>query len=147
MKLWVEKHYPAIFAIASAVAWWNFSPNFPRDEKEFLGAAISVGSIFTGFIATAKAILAALPNDNVMARLKQSGYIKDLASYLTHALYGYLAFSVYGMMGFFFLEEKSPSLSKYYAIGWIFLAIFSLLAFHRVASVLIRIISHSQDHK
>lgn len=145
MSLLVEKIYPAIFALIAATAWWYFSPNFPRDEKEFLGAAISVGSILTGFIATAKAILAALPNDAVMGRLKKSGYIKELASYLTQALYGCLAFSVYGMIGFFLLEEKSPSLGKYYAIGWIFSAVFSLLAFHRVASVLIKIISSNHE--
>ncbi|MDH0848303.1 hypothetical protein N5D66_10185 [Delftia tsuruhatensis] len=142
MKLWVEKYYPVLLASAAAYAWWRFSPSFPRDEKEFLGAAISVGSIFTGFIATAKAILAALPNDSLMERLRESGYIKDLASYLTQALYGCLSFSVYGMAGFFFLEQQSPSLGKFYAIGWIFLAIFSLTAFHRVASLLIKIISH-----
>lgn len=142
MNIWVEKSYPFIFASAAAFAWWHFSPSFPRDEKEFLGAAISVGSIFTGFIATAKAILAALPNESVIGRLRESGYIKDLASYLTQALYGCLAFSVYGMAGFFLLEEKSPSLGKYYAIIWIFLAIFSLSSFHRVASLLIKIISY-----
>lgn len=144
MTLWAEKFYPIIFAFAAAVAWNYFSPNFPRDEKEFLGAAISVGSIFTGFIATAKAILAALPTDSVIAKLKTSGYIKELASYLTQALYGCLTFSIYGMAGFFLLEEKSPSLSKSYAIGWIFLATFSLFAFHRVAKVLIAIISGNQ---
>ncbi len=144
MSLWAEKIYPFVFAIAAAIAWNHFSPSFPRDEKEFLGAAISVGSIFTGFIATAKAILAALPTDSVIAKLKTSGYIKELASYLTQALYGCLAFSVYGMIGFFLLEEKAPSLSKHYAIGWIFFATFSLFAFHRVAKVLIAIISGSQ---
>jgi hypothetical protein len=141
MSLWAEKIYPLVFAIAAAVVWNYFSPNFPRDEKEFLGAAISVGSIFTGFIATAKAILAALPTDSVISKLKSSGYIKELASYLTQALYGCLTFSVYGIVGFFLLEEKTPSLSKYYALGWIFLATFSLFAFHRVARVLIALIS------
>lgn len=145
MSLLVERIYPAILAIVAAIAWWYFSPNFPRDEKEFLGAAISIGSIFTGFIATAKAILAALPNDTVMGRLKKSGYIKELVYYLAQALYGCLTFSVYGMMGFFLLEEKSPSLGRYYAIGWIFFAVFSLAAFYRVSSVLIKIISHSHE--
>lgn len=145
MSLLVEKLYPVILACIAGVAWWYLSPSFPRDEKEFLGAAISVGSILTGFIATAKAILAALPNDAVMGRLKKSGYIGELVSYLKQALYGCLAFSVYGVIGFFLLEEKSPSLSRYYAIGWIFLAIFSLAAFHRVASVLIKIISSNYE--
>ncbi|WP_152034631.1 hypothetical protein [Paracidovorax avenae] len=145
MTLSVEKVYPLAFAALAAGLWWFFLPSFPRDEKEFLGAAISVGSIFTGFIATAKAILAALPNDTVMGRLKKSGYIKELVSYLAQALYGCLSFSIYGMMGFFLLEERAPSLGKYYAIGWIFLAAFSLAAFHRVASVLMKVISHHHE--
>lgn len=146
MTLIVERTYPALLGILSALAWWYFLPNFPRDEKEFLGAAISVGSILTGFIATAKAILAALPNDSVMSRLKSSGYIHDLASYLTQALYGCLLFSIYGMAGFFFLNGEAPSLNKYYATGWIFMATYALFSFHRVASVLMKVITFNSKN-
>lgn len=145
MRLWVEKCYPTVFAVCAAFAWWRFSPDFPKDEKEFLGAAISIGSILTGFIATAKAILAALPSDSVMKRIRSSGYMKEAIRYLASGLYGCLIFSVYGIAGFFFLSESPKSLNNWYAVGWIFLATYALFSFHRVAAVLIGILSHNSE--
>lgn len=147
MNFWIEKYYPWIFAGMAAITWWHFSPDFPRDEKEFLGAAISIGSIFTGFIATAKAILAALPSSSVMRKIRSSGYIKETIRYLTEGLYGCLAFSVWGVAGFFFLKPDSSALNGWYATAWIFLATFALFAFHRVATVLISILRHDPDNQ
>lgn len=143
MGVLLERFYPICLAALAAVAWWFFSPRFPVDEKEFLSAAISIGAILTGFIATAKAILAALPTDSVMGRLRKSGYIDDLIDYLAAALYGCLAFSLYGLVGFFLLETGKVALSTWYARGWIFLGIYALLAFHRVSRVLMKVIRYS----
>ncbi len=143
MNLTIERYHPWLVALAATSLWVYFKPAFPGDEKEFLGAAISLGAILTGFIATAKAILAALPNDSVMGRLRSSGYITDLISYLAGSLYGCLAFSVYGVFGFFLLKENQHALSSWYANGWIFLATFSLLSFIRVSRALLKIIEYT----
>jgi hypothetical protein len=142
MKLSLETNYPLLGALLACAGWWLVAPAFPTAEKEFLGAAIGIGAILTGFIATAKAILAALPNDSVMGRLRASGYVKDLIAYLATALYACLGFSIYGLFGFFLQEDGHANLNNWYARGWVFLAVFALLAFHRVTQILLKIIGH-----
>jgi hypothetical protein len=140
MNRTIERAYPIAIAILVAIGWWKLAPQFPQDEKEFLAAAISLGAILTGFIATAKAILAALPTDSVMGRLRSSGYVDDLITYLAEALYGCLAFSVYSIAGFFFLVPSKVALTNWYAIVWMGLGSYALMAFYRVARILMKII-------
>jgi hypothetical protein len=142
MKLSLERNYPLLGALSAFALWWYFSPPFPAAEKEFLGAAIGIGAILTGFIATTKAILAALPSDSVMGRLRATGYVKDLISYLEAALYTCLAFAIYGLFGFFLQADGHSNLNTWYARGWVFLAAYALLAFHRVTQLLLKIIGH-----
>jgi hypothetical protein len=141
MNLRVERTYPLYLALISSALWYWFKPKFPSDEKEFLAAALSLGAILTGFIATAKAILAAMPDETVMGRLRKSGYIQDLITYLAQALYGCLTFSVLCLVGFFLRDEKAPApLPLWFATTWIFLGVFSMLAFHRVSRLLFKIL-------
>ena len=136
----LEIFYPVLLALLAAIVWWKLRPILPPDEKEFLGAGLSIGAILTGFITTAKAILVALPSDSIMGRLRASGYIEDLILYLSHALYSCFLFSIYCLGGFFLLEADRPALTKYFGVGWIFLSVFSALAFYRVSNFLFRII-------
>jgi hypothetical protein len=136
MSLKTERWYP--YAIAGVVAgvWWHLKLPLPQAIKEFLSAAISVGAILTGFIATAQAILAALPTDTVVGRLRASGYIDDLISYLAAALYGCLIFSAYSIAGFFWNDH----LPKWYGPVWIAMAAFSTFSFHRVSRIFFKIL-------
>ena len=140
MNLKLESTYPLIGGVLSGMLWAWLGPRFPVDEKEFLAAALSLGAILTGFITTAKAILAALPSDSVMKWLHSSGYVKYLVLYLEQALYGCLAFSVFCLLGFFFLETGKIVLPKWYAATWIALGVFGGLSFFRVSRLLFSII-------
>ncbi|CAJ7658821.1 Uncharacterised protein [Burkholderia pseudomallei] len=138
MSLRTERWYPYAIAGAVGVAWWQFKLPLPAAVKEFLSAAISVGAILTGFIATAQAILAALPTDTVVGRLRASGYIEDLINYLACALYGCLIFSAFSIAGFFLIwNEHLPS---WYGPVWIAMAVFSALSFHRVSRIFFKIL-------
>lgn len=135
-ELFFERIYPFAIALLAGAAWYYSNLKFPINEtKEVLASAISLGAILTGFIATAKAILAALPSDSVMRHLRSSGYIDDLIDYLASSLYGCLAFSVYCLVGFF----VSP-LSNLYVIIWMMLGAFALSAFFRVVRILLKIL-------
>jgi hypothetical protein len=136
----IELTYPWLLAFVAAFLWWRFKPLLPPDEKEFLAAGLSIGAILTGFITTAKAILVALPSDSIMGRLRTSGYIDDLIIYLAQALYSCFIFSIYCIIGFFFLETGKSVLTKAYGVIWIFLAVLSAVAFYRVSNFLFRII-------
>lgn len=142
MSKWTESYFPLIFAILGGAVWFYFEPRFPLDEKEFLAATISLGAVLTGFIATSKAILAALPSDSAMKRLRESGYIDDLLSYLSQALYSSLTFCVLSLLGFFLLEKVGPSLPRWYSTGWVMFGVFSIFAFVRIARLLVQIIKY-----
>ena len=139
MSLFWERWYPFVAGVVAGLTWWYFQGALPVAIKEFLSAAISVGAILTGFIATSQAILAALPTDTVVGRLRASGYIDDLISYLAGALYGCLIFSGYSMAGFF-ADEHLP---VWYGPGWMSLATFSALCFHRVSRIFFKILRWS----
>lgn len=141
MSLNFERFYPYLGAGAAAGIAFYFQVNFPKDDKEFLAASLSFGAVIAGFMATAKAILMALPNDSVIARLKESGYIKELSSYLASSIYGSMIFCILNVVGFFILKINSPVSSIFTSI-WILLCTFTVLAFFRVARIMLAIMKY-----
>lgn len=140
MSLRIEKSYPVIGAAITAAAWCLVSPKLPEDEKEFLAAAISLGAVLTGFIATAKTILMALPSEGVAQALRSGVYWKRLIKYLAEALSGCLLFSVFSLFGFFLLTKDEITLPWWYGLAWSSLGVYALLAFYRVSRILFTII-------
>lgn len=142
MGLKIEKYHPIALAVATAVAWALLSERFaltmPKDEKEFLAAALGLGAVLTGFIATAQAILMALPSDSVMGRLRTSGYLEDLVEYIGRALHGGFAFCVLNLIGFSILYLDKDVKSIYWIL-WIGLAVYAALAFLRISKIMLRI--------
>lgn len=136
MSLKLERWYPFLIAFVAGIVWWILKLPLPKSIKEFLSAAISLGAILTGFIATSQAILAALPTDTVMGRLRASGYIGDLISYVATALYGCLIFSLYSIAGFFW----DDNLPFWYGVFWICLAAFSVSCFYRLSKIFFKIL-------
>ncbi|POS05146.1 hypothetical protein C3Y08_24180 [Burkholderia gladioli] len=76
-----------------------------------------------------------------MGRIRSSGYIRELVVYLAEALYGCLLFSVLCLLGFFVLGPSSP-LHQLYTTAFCGLAIFAIMSFQRVASMLFKILHY-----
>ena len=138
MNLKIERYYPHVISLACGVIWYRLGQKLPMDEKEFLAAALSLGAVFTGFIATAQAILMALPSDSVMAQMRTAGYIPDLVRYIAAALMGGILFCILCLIGFFLLSA-TPLIKLYFSTTWLVIGVFGLLTFHRVTYILLRI--------
>lgn len=138
MSLKIERYYPAVVAVLCAFGWYRLDLALPKDGKEFLAAALSVGAVFTGFIATAQAILMALPSDSVMARLRTSGYLGDLVRYISAALAGGIVFCLICLFGFYTMDLEER-FKLYYSTAWVASGIFCVLGFHRVTRILMDI--------
>lgn len=138
MSLKVERYIPSVVALAVMGLWWLCDAHLPNGEKEFLAAALSVGAIFTGFIATAQAILMALPTDSVMGRLRSSNYISDLIDYIGSALRGGILFCISCLAGFY-LVESSTATKFWFGMWWCFWGVYTLLTFHRVTNIIMKI--------
>jgi hypothetical protein len=138
MGLSAERWYPVLLGALSCLAWWYNDLGFPKAAENLLAAAISLGAILAGFLATAKTVLIALRGTEVMKDLHRSAYIKDFVSYLAWGLWGAFGFAVWSLVGFF-----ASTASKYFQLPWVFLAVFSSAAFFRVTYILIRILDHT----
>jgi hypothetical protein len=134
-----EKRYPYFGSLLAVGIWWWLGKPFPTDVKEFLAAALTFAAILTGFLATAQAILMALPAESVMGQIKSSGYIDELIRYMREAFIGMLLFAIINLIGFFFDTRHLPSM---FAPFWVFFAALSLFAFSRVTSIVERLMKH-----
>lgn len=141
MSLTVERSYPVVMAAVAGAVAWHFKWSLPPDLKEFLAAALGLGAVLTGFIATAQAILMALPSESVMGKLKSSGYVHILVAYIAEALYAGVGFCGVNLVGFFVIAHAE--LSLYLAVAWVVLALYSALSFIRVTKLMMTIMKSS----
>jgi hypothetical protein len=137
MSLSVERWYPACLALLLCVAAWKFDVPFPVDQKEFLAAALSLGAVLTGFIATAQAILMALPSESVMGRMRSTGYVNDLIRYISEALYIGVIYCGLNLSGFYLITK--PGYFECFAPIWIGFTAYAGLTFVRVTRFMMKI--------
>lgn len=77
----------------------------PQGSKDaYLGGVLSLGGIFTGFMATVKTLMFSL-SDKTHSMLRDSGYLSDLTAYLSQALWGSVAVCVTALVLFHFALE------------------------------------------
>lgn len=136
MSLYIEKLYPYVFAVLALVGWRYFEITIPVD-KAVLGSSLTLGAILTGFLATAKAII--MSSDSpVMTRMRGTGYLADLVSYLAQAVWYCLALSVISLLGSF--VDSAGSL---YGSVWIVVLTLSIACFVRVTGIMFKVIGHN----
>lgn len=127
-----ERMYPYVAGLtACVVAIFVDSLGYkvPYNDS-MLEALVSLGGIFAGFLATLKTLLAAMSNDTY-SRLKDSGYITDLLTYLMEAIWGSLLLCVVAMFGFNG-SIKYPATHAALLFGLLF---FALMSLYRVTKI------------
>jgi hypothetical protein len=133
-SLWWEKLSPYILGTAAAGVQLYLDIPFPK-VSEVASAALTLGAILTGFLATAITIILALEDLPVMSRLRETGYIKEILDYLREAIWLCFAFSIWNIVGFF----VAPS-AVWFSVVWMFLAIASAVAFKRFTGIMFKIL-------
>jgi hypothetical protein len=87
-----EQLFPWLYGLvgttAIVVAHQVYAVQIPHSEG-YKSAILALGGIFAGFMATLNALLFAM-SDVAFARLKDSGYLKDLIRYLREAIWSSL---------------------------------------------------------
>ena len=135
MKLWFERLYPYIFMALAAYFWNQLDLTFPKSES-ILSSTLSVSGIFVGFLATSKAILMTMTSA-IIERLKESGYMRILASYIAGAIWLNLFFCGFNVIGFFQTQN-----SDWYSTIWIALVVGALFSFIRVTHTMLQIFKY-----
>lgn len=142
MGLIIERTFPYICGLAAGLLWWRLQVPFPEAWKEFLASVLTLASIITGFLATAKAILMGLQGTQVMQDMHRSGYIADMVTYLGEAVFAAFLFCIYNLWGFF----VDPN-DIWYGIGWGTLGTVAAMAFMRVMMILLLVLRFASAEK
>ena len=135
MNLWFERTYPYILMVVAAFFWHRLQLSFP-DSDSVLSSTLSVSGIFVGFLATSKAILISMSSP-IIERLRSSGYMAVLASYIAQAIWLNLLFCMINVIGYF---KNQPE--QWFAILWVSFAVGALVSFMRVTHVMLQIFKH-----
>lgn len=136
MKLLFEKLYPYIIALIATILWYRLGIRLPSSDS-ILSSTLTVSGIFVGFLATSKAILLSM-NSEIISDLKKSGYIRDLVSYISQAVWLNLLFCIVTVFGYFIDISNN-----YYSLIWIAMISSALMAFIRVTDIMLKIFRNS----
>jgi hypothetical protein len=134
-----ERIYPYGAAIVLAVLFWGTHLSFPVGQ-DILSASITLGAVFTGFLATLNSMVIGLQGPR-MRRFKNTKFFLLLLVYLKEAIWSSLAFCALSLGGFFYDPTKPPS---WFGIVWVLLGVTTILTFQRASSVLVRLIQSSE---
>lgn len=138
MPRYIERSYPYILPLLVAAAFWRAHLSFPVGQ-DILSASITMGAIFTGFLATLKSIVISLQSPKI-ENLRKTKFFGLLLSYLQEAIWLSLLFCACCLSGFFYDPAHPP---QWFGVLWAFFVSATLLTFHRVSSILIALIRHS----
>lgn len=138
-----EHYHPYIIGVIIASVCYRFGFVLPSDNA-FFASSLTIGAILSGFMATSKAILMTL-NTPVMERIRDTGYLDDLVSFLKSALWSGLFFSIFSLAGYFLdgiQESNKENIRFYYGLIWVFLGVVATLTFIRMTNIMLTILSY-----
>lgn len=140
----IREHWgPRLLGILAGVAAYYLHKNnmiaMPvKAPDSYLSAVISLGGVLTGFMATLKALLYGM-SDITYKRLKASGYLADLLSFLREALWGSVSMCVIALLAFY----VSGSILLHAAVVGV--SAFALGAVARIASITAQLLEQRPD--
>lgn len=138
-RVW-ERLYPYLVALAGGAAFWRSGIAFPA-HHDILGASVTLGAVFVGFLATSEAIVVSLQGP-IAEQFRQTKFYNLLLHYTQEAIWVSIAYCVVSLTGYFLPQQQSP---HWYAAAWVTLTIASLATFYRVSLSLVRVIGASTE--
>jgi hypothetical protein len=142
--LWIERSYPYALALALSAAWAGLGALFPREGEALFGAAVTVASVFGGFLVASKAVVLSLKGSAIFEKLRASGYMDLFLGYLKEGINASILVVVFSMVGFFIeLGPLAPFSSKAFCFAWIFTSLAALLTYWRVSNLLFKMLRHA----
>lgn len=140
--LFWEQVYPYAIGSCAAAAWWYLGISMPKGSlPDLLSAALTLGAILTGFLATSKTILFGMKSSLLMRQLRKAGYATTLMSYLGQGIWISFLFSILCLAGFFVPE----SFCETFGVVWIFLGVTAAAAFYRVTKIILLLLKREDE--
>jgi hypothetical protein len=130
-----EQVYPYLFAFSLGVAMNYSHIAFPCGQ-DILSATITLGAVFTGFLATLKSVVFSLQGPR-MRKFKATSFYPLLLNYLRQAIWASLLFCAVGLVGFYYEPTKPWA---WFGSVWVFLGSLTLLTFLRVSNAMMSLL-------
>lgn len=149
MERLIERWYPALISSLAVIAYLSIksirSYMIPTSFSELLSAAVSISGIAIGFLATAKSILIAIDDREIIRKLKQIHRYKPILEYIWWAILWSFILAVFSAFGL--LVDLTAIVTwgwihaGCFAI-WLFVAVQCGLTCYRVVQVLYAILNY-----
>jgi hypothetical protein len=133
----LEKYYPYVLGVVAGTAFFVFNWQVP--SLDVLSDSITIGSIFTGFLATAKS-LAISVDSAALQTLRKTKYYNLLIDYFRSAIYSSLLVIIFSLIGYFLISPPQTKLPLWFSCFWAFCLTTSVGTFLRVTSILMNLI-------
>ena len=133
-RVW-EHAYPYLIAVAAAVSFWRSGIAFPT-QRDILGASVTLGAVFVGFLATSEAIVVSLQGP-IADQFRETKFYKLLLTYTQEAIWSGIAYCGVALGGYFLPEHQTP---VWYGVAWVLTTVASLTTFYRISRSLVRLI-------
>ena len=138
MARFVERTYPYVLALAGAGLFWYRRISLPTSGQDILSASITLGSIFTGFLATAQSIVVSFQSPR-FETFRATKFYPLMLGYLQEAIWASLTYCAIALLGYFYEPAQRPA---WFASSWMFLTVLSLTSFFRASSSLTSLIKN-----
>jgi len=106
------------------------------EANDILTASITIGSIFTAFLATSESIILTF-NSPLMSKVRKTSYFRLLMSYLGEGIWSALAFCILALVGYFLDNTSYPRL---FVVIWFFCSAATFFTFFRITYLLMKMI-------
>lgn len=141
-SLQFERKWPIAFGFIVSVLFYILLPQYkaPDTAKDLLTAAISIGAIAVGFLATMKAVLFTIDKKTIIAQLKESSLYGCIVDYLLSGIKWWSMLSIFSAFELVADLQSHPKIYHVLAAAWVFIAFAAIGAYWRVVQVFTRIL-------
>lgn len=129
-----ERWYPFVAGLLTGIIFLIACRNceLPKSVKDLLTAALTIGSITIGFVATAKSILFSIEQKRIIRILKDVSKFKVLVRYLMAAIHWSFAWAALSGLGLL-IDFESPALWHTWIFSiWVWFTVTACLTYYRV---------------
>ena len=136
-----EVLYPWVLAVLGGIGWHFIDRALKQQPPDNVyAAAVSLGAILVGFLATAQSIVATMLHTNVIKDLREGDFFKDFVRYISSAIYAGMAFVVVSFVLLVGYPELPSAIRHYAECLWIGTCVAALGTFLRATRLLAKVL-------
>lgn len=139
MNRTTERLYPYALSLFAMGLYHYKAGRFPVGEG-ILGASITIGAIFVGFLATVMSIVLTIQSAKIK-ELRATFFFGLMVRYLQEAIWVSLAYCAISLCGFFILTQPPGPLPFWFRNTWVLLSCCTFLTFFRITQALLGLVS------